>query len=247
MTLSITDDRITSDVTPHVAYRHPSPVPSEHGWTVSWLPNRVVERNLAISAMMIAELAAVHAIDGIATADDERRLRINDLAHELGMSGDEAIRLVLAPVVHDTHAIPAGDEPAPADTLVLPWQNPILIDKDGDRWRVVAYQADSDLTIPISVVRRDYGPLTVAGAEQAKRCPSCQHCGQTFHIEPAKTHDLAIRRRIGGDVVIVVGDEADGHQVYLSAGTAQDLGRALAALAPAQRQLLIDDLVGGEK
>ncbi len=229
--MDITDDRITSDVTPHTAYRHPSPVPSEHGWVVSWLPGRVVGYNLAISAMMIAELVTLIADAGVLTIDDERRPQINDLAHELGMSGDEAIRLVLAPIVHDSHAIPADDEPVPVDALVLPWQNPILIDKDGDHWQVVAWHADGDLTMPISRVRRDYGPLTVAGIEQP---------------EPAKTHDLAIDRS-SGNVVVAAATETDGRVVYLPAGVALDLGRVLAVLTPAQRQLLVDDLTGGVK
>lgn len=308
MTLSITDDRITSDVTPHVADRHPSPVPSEHGWIVSWLPGRVLGRNLAISAMMIAELAV--SIDG----DEERRLRVNDLAHELGMSGTEAIRLALAPVVHqapvpdagvvscggvgseaflpfsvtcpacqelngrpvvnDAHAIPEGDEPKPADVIVLPVDDPVLIDKDGDRWQVVARNAESDVTMTIARVRRDYGPLRAVepladwGREllaakagpvvavewpeptmPAKPCPSCSHCGKTFHVdaEPTKTHDLSVRRRISGDVVIEAESEPYCHRVYLPAGVALDLGRVLALFTPAQVQLLIGELTGGEK
>jgi hypothetical protein len=191
MAIHPTDDRITSDVTPHVAYRHPSPVPGEHGWVVSWLPNRVVGYSLAISAMMIAELATVHAVDGTTTADDERRMRINDLAHELGMSGDEAIRLALAPIVHDAPAIPVHDD------------------------------ADRDL------------------------CAK-EDCGECAPVEPAKTHDLEVHRR-NGHVVISAENDTDVHQVYLPDGTAQDLGRALAPLTPAQRQLLVDDLTGGGK
>lgn len=101
MTIRPTDDRISSDVTPHYATRHPDPVPGEPGWAVSWLPGRVVGHNEAISAMMIAELVASIVDDESqgrrADAQDERGLRINGLAHELGLCGGEAIRLVQAP------------------------------------------------------------------------------------------------------------------------------------------------------
>jgi hypothetical protein len=71
--------------------------------------------------------------------------------------------------------------------------------------------------------------VTVAGVEQ-----------------PAKTHDLSIVR-VHGNVVIEAAAETDGRAVYLQDGVGQDLGRVLAALTPAQRQLLVDDLTGGEK
>jgi len=65
------------------------------------------------------------------------------------------------------------------------------------------------------------------------------------YYSPAKTHDLSVRR---GDVnvVITVEGEDDAHQVYLSAGVAKDLGRALDLLTPAQIALLIGELTGDE-
>jgi hypothetical protein len=64
------------------------------------------------------------------------------------------------------------------------------------------------------------------------------------YAEPAKTHDLSIQFR-NGNTVITVGNEPDGHQVYLPVGVAEDLGRVLAHLTSTQRQLLIDVLTGG--
>lgn len=66
------------------------------------------------------------------------------------------------------------------------------------------------------------------------------------YAEPAKTHDLWVDRR-NGNVVIAVERETDVHRVYLQEGVARDLGYVLAPLTPAQRQLLIDDLTGGER
>lgn len=46
--------------------------------------------------------------------------------------------------------------------IVLPEHDPVLIDRDGDRWQVMAWHADNDVTLPISKVRRRYGPITLA-------------------------------------------------------------------------------------
>lgn len=45
--------------------------------------------------------------------------------------------------------------------VVLPEHDPTLIDNDGDRWLVMARQEESDLIMPISKIRCDYGPLTL--------------------------------------------------------------------------------------
>jgi hypothetical protein len=132
--------------------------------------------------------------------------------------------------LHDSHAIPSQDEPKPADVIVLPVDDPVLIDKDGDRWKVVASNADSDVTMTIARVIRDYGPVTVAGVEQ-----------------PAKTHDLSVRKGDGDNLVITVENEKDDVRVYMPTGFAQDLGVVLDLLTPAQVRLLIGELTGGER
>ena len=54
MTLTIHDTTMTSDHTAHNA-RH---APSRNGWEVSWLPGQTLDRNTAITAMILADTAA---------------------------------------------------------------------------------------------------------------------------------------------------------------------------------------------
>ena len=54
MTLTITDTTMTSDQTDHVARQAAD---SEHLWEVSWLPGRTLDRNSAITAMVLADHA----------------------------------------------------------------------------------------------------------------------------------------------------------------------------------------------
>jgi hypothetical protein len=52
--LTINDSSMTSDRTAHTA-RH---APDRNGWEVSWLPGRTLDRNTAITAMILADTAA---------------------------------------------------------------------------------------------------------------------------------------------------------------------------------------------
>jgi len=54
VTLTITDTAMTSDQSAHVA-RH---APGRNGWEVSWLPGQTLDRNSAITAMVLAETTA---------------------------------------------------------------------------------------------------------------------------------------------------------------------------------------------
>ncbi len=54
MTLTIRDDHISSDHTTHTARLAPG---DEHAWEVSWLPGRLLGRNSAITAMVLADTA----------------------------------------------------------------------------------------------------------------------------------------------------------------------------------------------
>jgi hypothetical protein len=54
MTLTITDTTMTSDHTAHTA-RH---APDRDGWQVSWLPGQTLDRNTAITAMILADTTA---------------------------------------------------------------------------------------------------------------------------------------------------------------------------------------------
>ena len=55
MTLTINDTTMTSDQTAHTARQAPG---SQHLWEVSWLPGQALDRNSAITAMILADLAS---------------------------------------------------------------------------------------------------------------------------------------------------------------------------------------------
>ena len=75
----ITDAGMASDKTQHHAW------PSQEGWQVSWLPDRVLDRNQAITAMLLAETYA----EGD-NGDWKRRALMNSFETELGI--DERYR-----------------------------------------------------------------------------------------------------------------------------------------------------------
>ena len=52
MTLTIDDTTMTSDQSAHTARQ----APSRNGWEVSWLPGQTLDRNTAITAMILADL-----------------------------------------------------------------------------------------------------------------------------------------------------------------------------------------------
>ena len=83
MTLTINDATMTSDQTPHTA-RH---APGRPGWEVSWLPGRTVDRNTAITAMILADTAAEEDLH------EGHRLwpHVQSWAAELGLTGPDAI------------------------------------------------------------------------------------------------------------------------------------------------------------
>jgi hypothetical protein len=83
VTLTINDTTMTSDQTSHTA-RH---VPRQNGWEVSWLPGRTLDRNTAITAMILADTTAdEHVREG-------HRLwpHIQGWAAELDLTGLEAV------------------------------------------------------------------------------------------------------------------------------------------------------------
>ncbi len=101
--LAIGEDSMTSNVTRHTATR------TAGGWAVSWLPGRLLDRNAAITAMMLVVL--------IATTDNRMSDNVrfwalaNDFAAELGLSGPDAVvRASFAP----EDAEPAGPVACPA-------------------------------------------------------------------------------------------------------------------------------------
>lgn len=99
MALTITDKLMRSDMTPHTAELHH--FEAGDAWRVSWLPQRLMDRDAAITAMTLADL--VSADGGIGLADDPRWPEVDDLAAELGLPGPNA-------VVHASEP-PAGGQP----------------------------------------------------------------------------------------------------------------------------------------
>ncbi len=83
MTLTINDTAMTSDQTAHTARQ----TPSGYGWEVSWLPGRTLDRNAAITAMVLADAV------GKGDLDSGHRLwpHIEGWAAELGLTGHDAV------------------------------------------------------------------------------------------------------------------------------------------------------------
>ena len=87
MTLTINDTTMTSDQTAHTARQAPR---REHLWEVSWLPGRALDRNGAITAMVLADQAGVHDLN------ERHRLwpHIEGWAAEFGLTGDDAVNRI---------------------------------------------------------------------------------------------------------------------------------------------------------
>jgi hypothetical protein len=90
MTLTINDTTMTSDQTAHTARQVPSP---QRGWEVTWLPGQILDRNTAITAMTLADLA------GEPDLDERHRLwsAVQSWSAELGLSGSDAITRAAQP------------------------------------------------------------------------------------------------------------------------------------------------------
>ena len=84
MTLTINDTAMTSDQTPHTARQAPG---RQHAWEVSWLPGQLLDRNTAITAMILADTAAEPDLH------HGHRLwpHIQGWAAELGLTAPDAI------------------------------------------------------------------------------------------------------------------------------------------------------------
>jgi hypothetical protein len=83
MTLIINDATMTSDQTAHTARL----APGQHLWEVSWLPGRALDRNSAITAMTLADLASERGLN----EDHQLWPFIQGWAAELGLTGSDAI------------------------------------------------------------------------------------------------------------------------------------------------------------
>ena len=90
MTLTIHDTTMTSDQTAHIARQAPD---GQRGWEVSWLPGQILDRNTAITAMILADTAAETDLH------EGHRLwpHIQSCAAELGLTGPEAVAAASQP------------------------------------------------------------------------------------------------------------------------------------------------------
>jgi hypothetical protein len=84
MTLTITGTAITSDRNPHTARQAPG---RPHQWEASWLPGQALDRDSAITAMVLADIA------GQGDLREGHRLwpHVQGWAAELGLTGPDAI------------------------------------------------------------------------------------------------------------------------------------------------------------
>ncbi len=101
MTLTITDTTMASDHTNHSARQAPG-----HGWEVSWLPGQILDRNTAVTAMILADVVSK------ADIHEGHRLwpHIQGWAAELGLTGPEAVASASQPPggIHHNHEHPGG-------------------------------------------------------------------------------------------------------------------------------------------
>ena len=89
MILTIHDTTMTSDQTAQTARQ----APSRDGWEVSWLPGQTLDRNTAITAMILADTAAEEDLR------EGHRLwpHIQGWAAELGLTGPQAVAAASQP------------------------------------------------------------------------------------------------------------------------------------------------------
>jgi hypothetical protein len=90
MAITIFDDSMSSDYTTHRARLMPS---RAHLWEVSWLPGRRLDRNGAITAMVLADLVG----SGDLQADDRQRIFAEGWAEELALRASEAVERISQP------------------------------------------------------------------------------------------------------------------------------------------------------
>ena len=80
--IRITDTHMSSPDTPHTA------TATGDGWRVSWLPGRVLTRNQATTAMVIATVVGGQ---GVGLSHDPIWAFLDSWAAELGLSGSDAV------------------------------------------------------------------------------------------------------------------------------------------------------------
>jgi len=91
MSLIINDTTMTSDQSPHTARQVPG---SRRDWEVSWLPGQILDRNTAITAMTLADIASTGDIP------PGHRLWpvVESWSAEVGLTGHDAITRASQPL-----------------------------------------------------------------------------------------------------------------------------------------------------
>ena len=104
MTLTINDTMMASDQSSHTA-RHS---PDRSGWEVTWLPGQILDRNTAITAMILADTATEQDLH------ESHRLWpfIQSWAGELGLTAPDALSRASQPPKSDMAAKDASAAPA---------------------------------------------------------------------------------------------------------------------------------------
>jgi hypothetical protein len=90
MALIFQDDSISSDRTGHTARLAPG---RERAWHVSWLPGRLMDRNSAITAMVLADVVGTGEVD----AGHRLWPHIEGWAAELGLSAPDVLAWACEP------------------------------------------------------------------------------------------------------------------------------------------------------
>lgn len=108
MTLIFQDDSVSSDRTGHTARL----APGRGRWHVSWLPGRLMDRDSAISAMVIADVAGTGEVD----AGHRLWSHIEGWAAELDLTARDALACVSRPSgrtsIEKDHVVPQDPEAA---------------------------------------------------------------------------------------------------------------------------------------
>jgi hypothetical protein len=104
MSLTINDDTMTSDQSPHTARQAPG---HRHGWEVTWLPGQVLDRDTAITAMILADIAATGDIG----PDHRLWPAVQSWSAEVGLTGPDAISQASQPPPAPRQPQPLGPQP----------------------------------------------------------------------------------------------------------------------------------------
>jgi hypothetical protein len=101
VSLTINDDNMTSDQSLHTARQVPG---HRHGWEVTWLPGQILDRDTAITAMILADIAATGDI-----APGHRLWpAVQSWSAEVGLTAPDAINRA-------AHPPPVTRQPQPPD------------------------------------------------------------------------------------------------------------------------------------